>query len=179
METLKSDYIYRGKILNLRVDTLRLPSGRLTKREIVEHQPCVAVVALDRGKNVLLVRQPREAVGRELLEIPAGKIEPGETPLDCVKREFLEETGYLADRAEELGGFYTSPGFCSEYIHLYLVTQFRRSGQGPDVDEISELVSLPLKQIPELISSGKICDAKSVAGLLRVILWLKEQGEDV
>ena len=178
-KALESNYIYRGKILNLRVDTLRLPSGRLTEREIVEHEPCVAVVALDSAGNVLLVRQPREAVGKQLLEIPAGKIEPGESPRECLERELREETGYSPGEVEELGGFYTSPGFCSEYIHIYLAKDLRPSGQGPDPDEISELVRLPLKKMPELIASGEICDAKSIAGLLWTIWRLRERGENV
>ena len=178
-KALESNYIYQGKILNLRVDTLRLPSGRLTQREIIEHEPCVAMVALDAAGNVLLVRQPREAVGKELLEIPAGKIEPGESPRECLERELREETGYSPGEVEELGGFYTSPGFCSEYIHLYLVRNPRPSGESPDPDEISELVRLPLKRVPELIASGELCDAKSIAGLILTIWRLRERGEDV
>lgn len=168
-EKLGSEYIYQGKVVSLRVDSLKLPSGRISRREIVEHAPCVGIVALDPQGNVLLVRQMREAVGKELLEIPAGKLEPGENPSKCLERELQEETGYSAGKLESLGGFYTSPGFCSEYIHLYLASELRPSGRGPNPDEISEIVRIPLKQIPELISSGKVYDAKSVAGLLRLL----------
>ena len=106
----------------MRVDTVRLPSGRETTREIVEHDDCVAVVALDADGRLLLVKQFRTAVGRELLEIPAGGIDPGESPEEAVSREMREETGYLPRKVERLGGFYSAPGYATEYLYLYLAT---------------------------------------------------------
>jgi ADP-ribose pyrophosphatase len=168
--TLESKMVYKGSIVNLRVDAVELPGGRRTRREIVEHSDCVAIVALDAGDNVLLVRQFRKPVEQMLLEIPAGGVEPDEEPLACAYRELREETGYLAGKMEHLGGFYTSPGFCTEYMHLFLATELRRGETDMDYDESIELVRIPLSKAVELIASGEICDAKSIAGLLRVIL---------
>lgn len=165
-KTLSSRRIYEGRAVKLRVDTVRLPGGRQTTREIVEHEDCVAIVAVDGEDSVLLVKQFRKPVEKELLEIPAGGIDPGETPEDSVRREMREETGFLPRKVEKLGGFYSSPGFCTEYLYLYLATDLVHSPlQAEDSQSIS-LVRVPLEQVPDLIASGSICDAKSIAGLL-------------
>lgn len=165
-KTLSSQIIYEGRAVKLRVDTVRTPGGRETTREVVEHSDCVAVVAIDAENNVLLVNQFRKPVEKELLEIPAGGIEDGEDPVTAVRREIQEETGYQPQRIERLGGFYSAPGYCSEYLHLYLATDLTPSPlQAEDTESIS-LVRVPISQIPALISSGKICDAKSIAGLV-------------
>ncbi len=144
----------------------RLPDGRQTTREIVEHADCVAIVAIDADDNVLLVKQFRKAVEKELLEIPAGGIDAGEDPEDAVRREMREETGYLPKKLERLGGFYSAPGYCTEYLYLYLATDLVPSPlQAEDTAEI-KLVRVPLAEIPGLIDSGSIRDAKSIAGLL-------------
>lgn len=145
---------------------MELPSGRKTKREIVEHGGVAAIVVIDSENNVLLVRQYRKPVERVLLEIPAGGMEPGEDALVCARRELEEETGFSAERWEELGFFYTSPGFCTEQMHLYLATELRPAKNAADDDENIELVRVPLTSVPELIASGEVCDAKSIAGLL-------------
>jgi ADP-ribose pyrophosphatase len=164
--TLSSRRIYEGRAVRLRVDTVELSGGRQTTREVVEHDDCVAIVAVDDKDNVLLVKQFRKPVEKELLEIPAGGIDPGETPEDCVRREMREETGFLPQKLVKLGGFYSAPGFCTEYLHLYLATDLVHSPlQAEDTENIS-LVRQPLKEIPELIASGAIVDAKSLAGLL-------------
>jgi len=157
----------------LRVDTVELPSGRKTKREIVEHAGCAAIVAVDSEKNVLLVRQYRKPVEKVLLEIPAGGIEPGEDPLKCARRELEEETGFSAKKWEKLSIFYTSPGFCTEYMHLYLATELEPLKRAADDDENIEVVLTPLKKAPELIASGEVCDAKSIAGLLMTLRKLR------
>ncbi|MEE8473479.1 MAG: NUDIX hydrolase, partial [Dehalococcoidia bacterium] len=104
------------------MDEVELASGEVTTREVVEYSDCVVVVALDGDDNVLLVRQYRHAVGRQLLELPAGGMEPAESPEDCVRREMREETGFLPHRLKRLGGYFSAPGFCTEYLHLYLAT---------------------------------------------------------
>jgi len=167
--TLHSERIYEGKIINLRVDTVELPSGRKTKREIVEHAACTAIVALDSRDNVLLVRQYRKPAEKMLLEIPAGGIERGEKPLDGARRELEEETGFSAEKWEELSFFYTSPGFTTEFMYLYLATDLKPLKRAADDDEDIELVRVPLKKTPELIASREICDAKSIAGLLMAL----------
>ncbi|MBI2906251.1 MAG: NUDIX hydrolase [Chloroflexi bacterium] len=164
--TIATERIYEGRILNLRIDTVELPNGKTTRREIVEHGDAVAVVALDADDNVLLVRQYRKPIERELLEIPAGGVHPGEEPLDCARRELQEETGYLASSMEKIAMLYTSPGFSSELMHIYLATILSEAPLEADEDEIIELVRVPLWDTPALVASGEICDAKSIAGLL-------------
>jgi ADP-ribose pyrophosphatase len=172
-KTLSSRRIYEGRVVRLRVDTVKLSDGRETTREVVEHDDCVAVVALDDKDNVLLVKQFRKPVEKELLEIPAGGIDPGETPADCVRREMREETGFLPKKVEKLGGFYSAPGFSTEYLHLYLATDLVHSPlKAEDTAGIS-LVRVPLARIPELVASGAIVDAKSIAGLLAYLEYRK------
>ena len=167
--TLSSQRIYNGRAVGLRVDTVEKSSGKRTTREIAEHSDCVAVVVLDSKDNVLLVRQFRKAVDRLLLEIPAGGINPDERPIDCVRRELQEEIGYFPNKIDKLGGFYSAPGYCTEYLHLYLATHLLRSRREAEDTEDIEVIRVPLSRIPDLIASGEICDAKSIAGLLRVI----------
>ncbi len=164
-ETLSSKLIYEGRAVRLRVDTVRMPGGRETTREIVEHGDCVAIIALDDKDNVLLVSQFRKPVEKELLEVPAGGIEPGEKLEECVRRELREETGFLPKRVVRLGGFYSSPGYCTEYLHFFLATDLVPSPLQAEDSESIRLVRVPLSEIPGLINSGSICDAKSIAAL--------------
>jgi len=165
-KTLSSRLIYEGRAVKLRVDTVKMPNGRETTREIVEHSDCVAIVAIDAKDNVLLIKQFRQAVGKTLLEIPAGGIEPGEDPVTTVRRELREETGYLPRKVERFGGFYSTPGYCTEYLYLYLATDLIPSPLSAENTENISLIRVPVTQIPSLIISGSICDAKSIAGLL-------------
>ncbi len=165
-KTLSSRLIYEGRVVKLRVDTVQTADGRETTREIVEHSDCVAIVAVDADGNVLLVNQFRKPAEKELLEIPAGGIDPDEDPETAVRREMREETGYLPRKVERLGGFYSAPGYCSEYLHLYLATDLTPSPLHAEDTESIKLVRVPISQIPGLIASGSICDAKSIAGLL-------------
>ena len=171
-KTLSSQPVYSGRVVKLRVDTVKLASGRETKREIVEHSDCIAIVVTDGDDNVLLVKQFRKPAEKELLEIPAGGIEAGEDPLTTVQRELSEETGYRAKKVTRLGGFYSAPGYCTEYLHLFLATELAPNQLIAEDTEEIEVVRVALSQIPELIASGAICDAKSIAGLL-IFLALK------
>jgi ADP-ribose pyrophosphatase len=172
-ETLSSRKVFEGRALNLRIDTVKLPSGRKTTREIVEHEDCVAIVALDTADNILLVKQFRKPVEKELLEVPAGGIDAGESPEDAVRREMREETGFLPQKVEKLGGFYSTPGFCTEYLYLYLASDLVPKPLKAEDTENITLVRVPLAEIPGLISSGAICDAKSIAGLLAFLEYRK------
>jgi ADP-ribose pyrophosphatase len=172
-KTLSSQLIFSGRAVRLRVDTVQMPSGRQTTREVVEHSDCVGIVAIDDDDNVLLVKQYRQAIDKELLEIPAGGIDPGEDAEAAVRREMREETGFLPRRVARLGGFYSSPGFCTEYLHLYLALDLVSSPLHAEDTEIIKLVRVPASQIPELLSSGQICDAKSIVGLLTYLHYRK------
>jgi len=167
--TVESKIIYKGRIVNLRDDKVKLPNGRKTKREIIEHNDVVAIVALDGQENVLLVKQYRKPVEKELLEIPAGGVEDGEDPDASALREMQEETGYLPKQLKKIGGVYASPGYCTEFLHLYLATDLVPSKLSADDDEHIDVIKVPLSEIPQFISSGEICDAKSVAALLTII----------
>jgi len=172
-ETLSSQLLYDGRAVKLRVDSVRLSNGRQTTREIVEHNDCVAVVVIDENNNVMLVKQFRKAVEKELLEIPAGGIDAGEGPEEAVSRELREEIGYLPRKVQRLGGFYSAPGYCSEYLYLYLATELVPSQLiAEDTEEIN-IVRVPLEEIPGLIASGHICDAKSIVGLLTYLEYRK------
>ena len=158
--------LYAGRVVTLRLKTYPQPDGSTRVREIVEHAPGAAVVALDADNLVLLVRQPREAVGGRLLELPAGLVDPGEEPIESAGRELAEETGYAANRLEPLLRFYTSPGFCDELIHVFVGTELRAVEVAPHADEDIELVRLPLQDAIDRVLTGEISDAKTVAGLL-------------
>lgn len=174
-ETLSSRLIYDGRAVKLRVDTVQRSNGRQTTREIVEHSDCIAVIVLDQNHDVLLVKQFRKPVEKELLEIPAGGINPGEDPEEAVRRELREEIGYMPRQVQRLGGFYSAPGYCSEYLYLYLATDLVPSRLiAEDTEEIN-VVRVPVKEIAELIASGRICDAKSIAGLLTYLGYSKRK----
>jgi ADP-ribose pyrophosphatase len=172
-KVLSSRSIYEGRAVTLRVDAVELPGGRKTTRETVEHSDCVAIVAIDADDNVLLVSQYRHAVGKELLEIPAGGIDGEEEPQDAVRREMQEETGYLPQKVERLGGFYSAPGYCTEYLYLFLVTDLTPSQLYAEDTENIRLLRVPVTEILTLITSGSICDAKSIAGLLTYLEYKK------
>ena len=172
--TVESKVVYQGRILDLRVDTVRLPSGRQTTREIAEHSDSVCMVPLDSDGKVLLVRQYRKSVESELLEVPAGGIEENEAPEDVVLRELQEEVGHTAGRIQHLAGFWVSPGWCTEYMHAYLTTELSPAQLDADFDENITVVRVPLEQTMDLITSGEIQDGKSVASLLLAMRHLNK-----
>ncbi len=167
--TVESRLAYEGKVLNLRVDTVKLPRGDLSIREIVEHSEAVCIVPLDEDGNVLLVKQYRKAVDESLLEVPAGGVEKDEPSQEAVLRELQEETGYTADNLKHLSSFWTTPGFCTELMHAYLATGLRPSTLTPDEDEDIQVVKVPMGRISDMICNGEIRDAKSIASLLMVL----------
>ncbi len=158
--------IYAGRVVTLRLKHLLQPDGSTRLREIVEHVPGAAVVAVDAHQHVLLVRQPRPAVGTHLLELPAGLVDAGEQPIEAARRELEEETGYTAERLEPLVRFYTSPGFSTELLHIFAATRLQEHAGQPDPEEEIELVRMPLEEAIDRVLDGEIGDAKTVAGLL-------------
>lgn len=165
-QVLKSQSIFEGKILNLRMDVVNLPDGSEASREVVEHKPAVVAVPVDSENNVILVRQYRYAVGQALLETPAGTVEESETPDEAVQRELQEEIGFFSRNCRALGGFWMSPGFCTEFMYAYLAKDLVPSKLPGDSDENIEIEHVPLLRVPKLIRVGEIQDAKSIAALL-------------
>ena len=168
-ELLESRVLYRGRVVTLRLDTVRLPNGHITQREIVEHRGAVAIVPLLNADTVLLIRQYRQAVGETLLEIPAGTLEPDEPPDQCAARELQEETGYQAAHLRHLFSQYLAPGYSQEVLHVYLAEGLTPAQAHTEADEMVALAPTPLHQIEPMIRNGAIKDAKTIAGLLMTL----------
>ena len=164
--TIASRSAFEGRIVSVRVDTVRLQNGRDGTREIVAHAPSICVVPVDAAGNVLLVRQYRKPAEAFLLEVPAGGIEPGEAPETAVRRELQEEIGHTAGALTPLTAFWLAPGWCTEYMYAYLATDLTPSRLDSDEDEFIDVVPAARSEIPALIADGAIQDAKSVASLL-------------
>ncbi len=164
-KTMKTDKIYEGKIVNLRVDTVELPDKKYSKREIVEHPGGVGIVAILDDGMVLLVRQYRKAPDKVLLEIPAGKLEVNEEPSETALRELKEETGYTAGKLEYLTEFYTSPGFSTEKIYLFLAEELVPGEQELDTGEFIELEKYTIDELKVMINRGEIMDSKTLIGI--------------
>lgn len=160
--------VFGGQLVQLDVETVRLPDGTTTTREIVMHPGAVAMVPLLPDGRVVLVRQYRSAVKRALLEIPAGTLEPGEDPAAAAARELQEEIGYRPGKLERLGREYTAPGYTTELIHLFLATDLVPGALAQDADEYIETVTLPLAEALAQVDSGAIDDGKTMIGLLWV-----------
>lgn len=164
-KTMKSDKIYEGKILNLRVETVELPDKKYSKREIVEHPGGVAVIPITEDGSIILVKQYRKAVEKFLLEIPAGKLEINEEPRVTAIRELKEETGYSTDNMEYLMEFYTSPGFTNEKIYLFLATDLVEGEASPDSGEFIEIEKYDIDLLIKMIERGEITDSKTIIGI--------------
>lgn len=164
-KTVGSKVIFSGKIINVQVDTVRLPNGRESTREIVKHAEAVAVVALDNDNNIYLVKQYRKPVEETLLEIPAGILEPNEELITCAHRELEEETGLKASKMEKLLSFYSAPGFTDEKITIYLATELTKGEINFDEDELLETIKMSFTDAFNLINSGLIVDAKSIIAI--------------
>jgi ADP-ribose pyrophosphatase len=163
-ERLSSRKVFGGRLLEVRVDQVRLANGRETEREVVEHPGAVAILAVEADGALVLVRHFRYAVGRTLLEVPAGTREPDESAEDCARRELREETGLQAEQLELLTRYYSSPGWCTEELLVYRARDARQVA-APEGDEIIQVERVRPEQVPGLVASGDIADAKSLMAL--------------
>jgi len=161
-----SERIYKGRVVHMRVDTVELPDGRQSTREIVEHRGAVAIVPLLPDGRVMLIRQFRLAAGEILLEIPAGTLDPGESPEICAVRELEEEIGYRPGRLEKLSISYLAPGYSSELLHCFLATDLESVPNRPEADEFLEPFPISLEEALLMIGRQEIKDAKTICGLL-------------
>ncbi len=164
-QTKKSRIVYRGPFFLLREDRVAIPGGGEKIRLILEHPGAAAAVPLLKDGRVILVRQYRKAIERETLEIPAGKLEKGETPLQCLRRELIEETGYRAGKLNKLISYYPSFGISDEIIHIYLARNLRRIGLPRGDESYLKTVFLPLEKVKGMIERGKIRDSKTIIGI--------------
>jgi ADP-ribose pyrophosphatase len=165
--TISTEPIFQGKIISLQVDTVKLPNGGTATREIVKHPGAVAVLAL-LDDRMIVVEQFRKPLEKSQIEIPAGKLDAGEEPLEAAKRELEEETGYRCGSIKHVSSFYTSPGFADEILHLYLAEGLIAGDVNPDEDEFLEVEAITLEQALEYIQEQRISDAKTI---MAVYAW--------
>lgn len=175
-KTLERRSIYRGRVVDLSVDRVELPNGRVTELELIRHPGAAAMVPLTAADEVLLVHQYRHATGSWLLEVPAGKLDPGEAPEQCAARELEEEVGYRAERLEPLGWIWTTPGFTDERIWLFLARGLVAGDQDLQRDEVLRVERLAFDEAIDRVHRGEICDGKSVCALLRAAARLRRRG---
>lgn len=167
-KTLSKDYKYNGKIINMRVDEAELENGKTAIREVVEHSGGVCVAALDEENCLLMVKQFRYPYGEVLLEIPAGKRERGEEPLECGKRELEEETGYTAEKFTDLGKLYPTPAYVDEVIYMYYAENLSKTCQHLDDDEFLKVERIPFDDAVKMVMNGEIRDAKTQVAILKL-----------
>ncbi|PKM39126.1 MAG: ADP-ribose pyrophosphatase [Firmicutes bacterium HGW-Firmicutes-9] len=171
-EAVSSEEIYKGKIVHLFCDTVRLPNGKEATREVIRHVGAAAVVPLTDEGNVILVRQYRYPFSQVMLEIPAGKLDIGEDPIDCAKRELIEETGYDAKEFVHLGAFYPSVAMLNEVIHLFLAKNMTLCETNLDEDEFLHVEQRPLGEVVEAVMRGEIPDGKTQTAILKAYYLL-------
>ena len=165
-KVLSSERIYDGKVVNLRVDTIELPSGNVTKREIMEHGGAVSILPILPDGKIGMIKQWRSATQELLWELPAGGLEKGENPAECARRELIEEIGYEIGKLTLIFQCYLAPGYSSEMMWGYLGEDLKLVGAQPEEDENIELIPMSLEELLPLIDSGEIRDSKTICGLL-------------
>lgn len=171
-KTVHTESIYKGKVISLQVDDVSLPDGNTSKRELIKHPGAVAIIPITPEGKMVFVEQYRKALERSVVEIPAGKLEPGEKPDETAKRELEEETGYTTESLEFVTSFSTSPGFADEIVHLYLAKDLKKAENrlDGDDDEFVELIEASLQEAEEMEKEQRIWDAKTAYALLYVKL---------
>lgn len=172
---IRTQTVFSGRIFSVEQMDVFLPDGSAAVRQVVRNPGAAAVVALDDRNRAAMVRQYRTAVGRVMLELPAGKLEPGEDPLLCAQRELMEETGLTAGRWQKLAAMRSSPGFCDEVLHLFLARDLTQGENNLDDDEFLTLSWVPLCDLLSMIDSGDLADAKSITALLLALRKLEER----
>lgn len=167
-KTVEKNYVYEGRIINVRCDKAELHNGNPCTREVVEHNGGVSVAALTENNELIFVRQFRYPYMEVVLELPAGKLEKGEDPFEAGKRELEEETGTVASKYYDLGKFYPTPGYCGEIIHLYAASGLTSTSMNPDEDEFLEVEKIQLEKAVEMVINNEIRDGKTIALIMKV-----------
>ena len=171
-KTLTSEYVFNGKVIDVKRDNILVSNGHKSIRELIEDSGGIVILAV-RDNNILLVKQYRYPLKETAIELPAGKLEKGENPDFASRRELQEETGYIAKKWTKLGYIFTSPGFCDEKLHLYLAQELEYVKQNPDEDEILEAYEEPIDKVLEMIDNGIINDSKTICAIMRARNYLK------
>ncbi len=169
---VNSETKYRGPVFDVESVSVNLPDGRTRKYDMVQIQNAVTILPLDSEGFVHFVRQYRIGAHKEMLELPAGKIEEGEEALATAEREIREETGMAAGKMREVGRFYMSPGYSTEYMYTYLATELYSAPLSPDQDEFLNVVKLPLDEVMRMVRAGELDDSKSLAALILAMPFL-------
>jgi ADP-ribose pyrophosphatase len=164
-EIIRSEKIYQGRVFSVRCDQVSLPNGKSVELDIVEHTGAVTLVPVDDQGNLWFVRQYRHAAGVNLLELPAGSLEPGELPEACALREVREEIGMAASHIEKIGEFFMAPGYSTEFVHIYLVSGLHPAPLPADEDEFLNVETIPIKQVFAMVAASQIHDCKTLASL--------------
>lgn len=171
-KTISTERIYNGRIINFKIDKVELPNGELSERELVEHPGGVAIVAVDDEMNVFMVEQFRKPYEKNILEIPAGKLDKNEDTELCGRRELEEEVGCVAEMFEFLGTCYPSVGYTNEVIYLYLATGLKKTKQNLDEGEYLNVYKLPIRDVISKIMNNEISDSKTATGVLKAAIKL-------
>lgn len=171
---VESRVIHTGKVFYLRLDEVEIQGRPSTTWEVVVHPGAVVIIPVNSEGEILLVKQWRRAANRIILELPAGTLEEGEPAITCAQRELQEETGFFAKELIPFGGCFSIPGFCTEYLHFFIGRGLKHSPLPPDEEEKIDLVTLPLAKALEMIDTGQIIDAKTIAGILRYDRWSRK-----
>ena len=175
---IKTEKIFDGKVVKLRVDTVELPDKKLATREVIGHPGGVGIIALDANNDVLLVKQFRPGAKGVLLEIPAGKLEYGENPEECGRRELIEETGFLAKEFLHLAKFYVTPAYCEEIINIYFARDLVESKQKLDEGEFLNVIKIPFFELYKMVVDGEVTDGKTIIAVLKVKELLERNGKN-
>lgn len=165
-KTVNCKNLYNGKIVKLDIETVLLPNGNTTEREIIRHPGAVAILPIDSNENIYFIKQFRKAIDEVLIEIPAGKLEKGEEPYKCALRELQEEIGYTSNKLTLINTVYTSPGFADEIIYIYKAEELVKSQLKKDEDEFIDICIIHKSQVFDMIKNGEIRDAKTIVALL-------------
>lgn len=161
---IKSKMLYKGKVVSLRVGEVSLDNGLRVKREAIKHSEGVAIVPV-LGESILFVEQFRIAIGRNIIEIPAGRVEKGESPEECALRELEEEIGYKAEGIVEKTAYYSSVGYTDEKVHVFIARDLKKTKSMPEPDEKITVKKIPIKQVQEMLNKSKFEDSKTIIGL--------------
>lgn len=175
-KTVSTERIFDGVVVKLKIDTVSLPDGREATREIIEHPGGVCVLAVDENRNVLMVRQFRKPTEKVMFEIPAGKLEVGENPLEAAIRELEEETGVVPEVIKPMGYFYPTPAYCQEKIYMYYAENLKCSKQNLDDGEFLEVEKIPYDSLYDMVMNDEIDDGKTALATLKAKRYLDEKG---